>query len=179
MAERANVGSVEALTAFKPSVIKFAEESQAAISATEVSARRTLDWLTRDRGPTLKREIRRLEEELVRARTRMITRTDPLQGNPTPKVDDRLEFDAVRRRLRAAEDQLQHVRRWSRQLERAIEEYLGAVSQFGWFVRGELGKAVGALDQMGNILESYAQIGQRRHARAEPETTPSNEEAIP
>ncbi|MFG0243568.1 MAG: hypothetical protein ACF8R9_12350 [Phycisphaerales bacterium JB054] len=165
MAERANVGSVEALRAFKPAVVKFAEESQAAISASEISARRTLDWLLRERRPTLQREIRRYQEEIVRARTRMISRADPMQDNPLPKVDDRLELDAAKRRLRDAEEKLEHVRRWSRQLERALEEYHGAVSQLGWFVRGELGKAVGALEQMGNILESYAQLGDRRPTR--------------
>jgi len=165
MAERANVGSVEALRAFKPAVVKFAEESQAAISASEISARRTLDWLLRERRPTLQREIRRYQEEIVRSRTRMISRADPMQDNPLPKVDDRLALDAAKRRLRDAEEKLEHVRRWARQLERALEEYHGAVSQLGWFVRGELGKAVGALEQMGNILESYAQLGDRRPTR--------------
>jgi len=169
MAERASVGSVEAMRAFQPSVIKFAETSQAAISSSESSARRTLSWLMHERRPTLVREIRRLQEEMTRSRTRMISRADPMQDNPLPKVDDRLAFDAAKRRLRAAEENLEHVRRWARQLERALEEYRGAVSQLGWFVRGELGKAVGALEQMGNILESYAQIGDRRPTRPEPE----------
>lgn len=164
MSERASVGSVEALRAFKPSVVQFAELTQTALSAAESSATRTLDWLTRDRGPQLRREIQRLQEEMTRSRTRMITRMDPMQDKPQPKVDDKLEFEAARRKLRAAEAQLEEVRRWARQLERAIEEYRGSVAQFGWFVRGELGVAVGALDQMGAILEEYTQIGQRPSA---------------
>ena len=41
-------------------------------------------------------------------------------------------------------------------------EYRGGVAQLGWFVRGELGRAVGALEQMGDALESYMQLGERR-----------------
>ncbi|MCC7390251.1 MAG: hypothetical protein IT431_15965 [Phycisphaerales bacterium] len=168
MAERASVGSVEALGAFKPAVVQFAELTQAALSAAESSATRTLDWLTRDRGPQLRREIQRLQEELTRSRTRMISRMDTMRDNPQPKVDDKLEFEAAKRKLRGAEEKLEEVRRWTRVLERAIEEYRGSVSQFGWFVRGELGVAVGALDQMGAILEEYTQIGRRPGATTEP-----------
>lgn len=164
MAERASVGSVEALRAFKPSVVQFAELTQAALSSAETSATRTLDWLAHERGPGLRREIQRLQENMTRSRTRMISRMDSMQDNPQPKVDDKLEFEAAKRRLRAAEEQLEQVKRWARQLERAIEEYRGSVSQFGWFVRGELGVAVGALDQMGAILEEYTQVGKRRPA---------------
>lgn len=174
MAERVSVGSVEALEAFKPSVVKFAELTQAAISAAESSSRRTLDWLVRERRPTLQREIRRLQEEITRARTKMISRADPMQDNPLPKVDDRLALDAAKRKLRAAEERLELTQRWARQLERAIEEYKGAVSQLGWFVRGELGRAVGALEQMGDILEGYAQIGDRRPKRPVGDREPSD-----
>lgn len=162
MSERASVGSVEALRAFKPAVIKFAELTQAALSTGESIGTRTLDWLTRDRRPQLQREIRRLQEEMTRSRTRMISRMDPMQDTPTPKVDDRLELEAAKRRLRAAEEQLELTRRWARELERGLEEYRGSVSQLGWFVRGELGRAVGALDQMGDALEAYTQLGDRR-----------------
>ncbi|HZW11110.1 MAG TPA: hypothetical protein VFF69_14505 [Phycisphaerales bacterium] len=168
MTERANVGSVEALRAFKPAVIKFAELTQAALSTSESSATRALDWVVRERRPQLQREIRRLQEEMTRSRTRMISRMDPMQDNPSPKVDDRLDFEAAKRRLRDAEAKLEQTRVWARQLERAIEEYRGAVSQLGWFVRGELGRAVGALDQMGDALESYMQLGEGRRATPEP-----------
>lgn len=168
MAERANVGSVEALRAFKPAVIKFAELTQAALSTAETSATRTLDWLVRDRGPSLQREIRRLQEEMTRSRTRMISRMDPMRDNPQPKVDDRLAIEEAKRRLRSAESKLEQTRRWARQLERAIEEYRGGVSQLGWFVRGELGRGVGALEQMGDILDAYSQIGRRPPATASP-----------
>lgn len=162
MAERASVGSVEALAAFKPSVVKFAELTQAALSSVETSATRALDWIVRERRPHLQREIRMLQEEMTRSRTRMISRMDPMQDKPTPKVDDRLAYDAAKRRLRDTEAKLEETRRWARQLERAIEEYRGSVSQLGWFVRGELGRAVGALDQMGDALEAYTQLGERR-----------------
>jgi predicted RNase H-like nuclease (RuvC/YqgF family) len=168
MSERASVGSVEALRAFKPAVIKFAELTQASLSTSEGTATRALDWIVRDRRPQLQREIRRLQEEMTRSRTRMISRMDPGQDNPSPKVDDRLEYEAAKRRLREAEAKLEQTRVWARQLERAIEEYKGAVSQLGWFVRGELGRAVGAIDQMGDALESYIQLGERRHATPEP-----------
>jgi hypothetical protein len=168
MAERASVGSVEALGAFKPAVVQFAELTQAALSAAESSATRTLDWLTRDRGPQLRRDIQRLQEELTRSRTRMISRMDATRDNPQPKVDDKLAFEAAKRKLRGAEEKLEEVKRWARVLERAIEEYRGSVSQLGWFVRGELGVAVGALDQMGAILEEYTQVGRRAGATTEP-----------
>jgi hypothetical protein len=166
MSERASVGSVEALRLFKPAVVRYAESAQAAISSAEASARRTLDWIVRERAPELRREIRRLQEEMVRSRTRMISRMDPGADNPQPKVDDRLDLEAAKRRLREAEETLERCRRWARQLERELEAYRGAVAQLGWFVRGELGVAAGALEQMGDILEQYAQVGRHRPGAA-------------
>ncbi len=178
MAERASVGSVEALRAFKPAVIKFAELTQAALSTAESSATRTLDWIVHDQHPRLKREARQLQEEVTRARTRMISRMDPGQDNPQPKVDDRLAVDAAKRKLRAVEERIEQTRRWARQLQRAVEEYRGSVSQLGWYVRGELGQAVGALDQMSDILDSYAQIGKPSTATP-PETPAATETPTP
>ncbi|MBK7405180.1 MAG: hypothetical protein IPJ41_11250 [Phycisphaerales bacterium] len=177
MAERASVGSVEALRAFKPSVVRFAELTQAAVSSGESIGTRTLDWLTRDRGPQLQREIRRLQEDVTRSRTRMISRMDPMQDNPTPKVDDRIDLEATKRRLREAEQQLEQVKRWARELTRGLEQYRGGVAQLGGFVRGELGRAVGALDQMGDALEAYTQLGER--SVGTPEARPADQGTQP
>jgi len=158
MAERARVGSVEALRSFKPSVVRFAEQTQAALGAAEHRAYRTHAWLVHERRPELERQARRLQEELSRVRSKIASQTNPHDGKPRPKVDDQIEYDRIKRQLQRVEEQRQAARKWARLLEQALEEYKGSVSQLGWFVRSELGRAVGALDQMGDALDAYAQI---------------------
>ena len=104
--DQARVTSVAALAALRPAVVKFAEQAQAAVSATESSASRTLDWLTREQRPHWQREVRRLQEEVVRARTRMVSRMGGGVGPPTARTDDRLDLDRVKRQLANAEEKL-------------------------------------------------------------------------
>ncbi len=182
---KARVGSTEALAAFKPSVIRFAEQSQAALGAAEHAAHRTLAWLVHERKPQLAITIRKLEEERARLRSRIALSTDPNDGKPRPKVDDQLALEQVNRKLRQAQEQLAAIRTHARQLERALEEYKGSVAQLGFFVRHDLANAVGALEAMGDALEAYAQVGTPRQASTQAATPedardePSPEEPSP
>jgi hypothetical protein len=159
MGERAHIGSVEALAELRPAVIRFAESCQQGLMTSEGSVRRAVSWLTGEQLPRWRAEVRRGEEEVTRTHSVMKSRMTGFGGQPQAKVDDVLAWEKAKRRLEEARRKLEATERWSRVLAKASEEYRGAVSPLGWFVRAELGKAVGALDAMGAALEAYEQIG--------------------
>lgn len=170
MSDRARVTSIQALKDFRPSVIQFAEETQAALMATHNGATRVLGWLTREQGPRWTRQVRRAEEEVVRARTRMISRAAGPGGSPQPRTDDRMEFERAKRNLAHARERLDNVRRHARNLQKAIEDYRARVAPIAWFVRADLAQAVGGLDRMTEALEAYTKVAPRPGGASGPDS---------
>ncbi|MEM7628408.1 MAG: hypothetical protein AAF356_03195 [Planctomycetota bacterium] len=158
MTDSARVSSIEALRAFRPALTRFAEESRAAVGASEASARRTLDWLAREQGPAWAREIRRREEEINSLRSEAYRKSAGPGASPRPPADLELRLQKAKRRLSLARQKVDDVRRWGKQLERALEDYRGGVAPLGEFVRGELATASARLDAMGDALDEYAAI---------------------
>lgn len=172
MGESARVSSVEALRAFRPALVKFGEEARTAVGASEAAARRTLDWLAREQGPAWTREIRKREEEINSLRSEAYRKSAGPGASPRPPADLEMRLQKAKRRLSFARQKVDEVRRWGKQLERALEEYRGGVSALGEFVRGELSTACARLDTMGDALEQYAAIDVAREAESKGEDAP-------
>jgi len=159
MGERARVTSVEALEAFRPALTAFAEEAAAAIMTADASAQRALQWIRNDRLPFWKREIRKRQELMVRARSNLESKRPLHPDDAASLVEQQIALDKAKRALADAEHKLAETQRWSRALDQAVEEYRGAIQPLNWFVHADLDKAQGALERMSAALEAYLALG--------------------
>lgn len=153
MSDSARVGNIEALTAFRPALIRFAEDAQAALTSVGSSATMVLETLRRDRIPHWKREIRLRSEEAVRANTKLIQQT--AGDTPRPSVDARKAYEEAKRRVREAEEKHESALRWVRTLEREIEQYRTAIQPLASVVRAGMPAAVARLDLSVAALDAY------------------------
>lgn len=174
MGERARVTSVEALGAFRPALTTFAEEAGAAIMTADAAAQRALQWLRSDRLPFWKREIRKRQELVVRARSNLESKRPLHPDESASVVEQQIALDKARRALAEAEHKLGETQRWTRALEAAVEEYRGAIQPLNWFVRADLAKAQGALERMSAALEAYLAMGGPESGKPSPDVVDLN-----
>ena len=160
MSNAARVDSIDALKAFRVSLIKFAEEADAALSGAESEMQRMLGWLDREQLSFWQLQIRKRQEALGRAQEALRMKKlfpDASGRTPTPVEEEK----AVRRckaALEEAEQKLASVKKYSRVLQREIMNYKGGVQRFATLLGSEVPVAISRLDRMAGLLEQYVAV---------------------
>lgn len=170
MSPAARITDLEALRTFRPALIKFGEESQAAIMSVGSNAAQVLGSLQRERLPHWKREIRIRSEEAVRANTKLIQQT--AGEAPRPSVDARKAYELAKRRVREAEEKHEATRRAIRTLEKEISQYRTAVQNMAGISRASMPAAVGRIDAIMSTLEAYLSTELSPDEAENPATSP-------
>lgn len=153
---------------FRTALVVFAEESEQALASVESDAGRAVEWVERDRKPHWKAELRRREEALTRAKTKLLTKehSNP-RGEAGPSlVDERKAVERARRAVDEAREKLQACQRHSRQLERAVQSFKGRASAMRSVLSVDVPDAVGGLQHMARSLEEYARLMSEQGKRA-------------
>jgi hypothetical protein len=155
----AGVTSLDALSEWYAALVEFRGEAQNALSSLALSLQRAADWLDQQEQ-YWRRQIRVLEEEVSQAKTELMNRqfTDFLGQ----KLDCSVQEENLRRaraRLEFAEDRLGATRRWSKRLPQETRDvYDGPTRHLGFFLDGELPRALAALERQLTALEKYANL---------------------
>lgn len=156
MSEQARVHNTEALRRFRPALIRFAEDANAALISEGAGATKVLEILRRERLPHWKREIRMRSELAVRANTKLIQQTASEVARPS--VDARKAYEAAKRAVKEAEDKHANTQRHIRTLEKEIEQYRTAVQAMATIVRARIPAAVATLDKAIASLDAYTAV---------------------
>ena len=160
MSNSARVDSIDALRQFRVSLIKFAEEANAALGGAESEMQRMMGWLEREQLAHWQLQIRKRQEALGRAQEALRIKKlfpDASGRTPTPVEEEKL----VRRCKAAvveAEQKLANVKKYSRLLQREIMNYKGGVQRFSTLVGSEVPVAISRLDKMAGMLERYVAL---------------------
>lgn len=150
------VASIDVMQRFRPALIKFMEEGAAAITSTDSDAGRTLEWVQREQLPYWKKELRRREELLTRAKGELIRKqAGDGKGAARPAVEEKKAVEKAKRAVEEATEKIQACSRWSRELERHIANYKGQVQGLNTMLSSDLPNAVAVLDRMAAALEAY------------------------
>lgn len=173
MAESARVTSIEALTEFRPALIRFGEEAQAALVSVGSNAAMLVETLRRERLAHWKREIRIRSEEAVRANTKLIQQT--ASESPRPSVDARKAYEAAKRRVKEAEEKYEHTQQSIRALEKEIEQYRTAIQPMASIVRAGMPTAVARIDRSVAALDAYTAAEHRPEEPGKPAQTDGSE----
>lgn len=158
MADRANVHAVEALAGFRPAVVEFIDACRAALTGAEADALRTVSYINENRAPHWKREVRRRQDELNRAKSELIRAQARKQGDERSTFDERKAVDKARRRLEIAEQKLAACKVWVRRLEKEQVKFLGEIQALKQIVNHDMELALANLDRMIGALDAYTRI---------------------
>lgn len=175
MSSPARASNIQALSTFRPALIRFSEDVQRTLTSPGSDAGRVISWMQRERLPYWKREIRVRSEEAVRANTKLVQQTS--SQSPRPSVDARKAYELAKRRVREAEEKYDKTRQSIMKLEKAVKRYRGAVQPMASIARSDMSAAVARLDGYIAALDAYTAAGQNNSA-AQPKDQPGEHNEI-
>ena len=172
MPQLAKVTSIEALDAFKVSLIVYLEKAGRILDEVSEEVVRTRTWLETERLLHWRNQVRKRARELAQADQELLTAR--LGGLP----------EAIQtRRMREAEAGLARVKHWMRNYETEVESHAKAVIQLRHSLGFDMSKAVAFLDGALLTLASYAEsappqpVGSQIAGAAPPAASPQAQTA--
>ncbi|MCE5268623.1 MAG: hypothetical protein LLG00_12125 [Planctomycetaceae bacterium] len=157
MSGPARVTSIEVLPLLAAGVAKFRSDAQSALEDLGIEVRRAQEWIHHDRKEFWKRELQKAYEQLTQARLKLQqARTVRRIGNQEPAcLDEQRAVDRAKHRVDVAQEKVEAVRHWTGKIDRAVDDFLRARSQFSAWLEVELPRGVAALNEMSESLVSY------------------------
>jgi hypothetical protein len=156
MSQSAHVTSIAAIKEFRVALCRFGLDVREALCATELEIRRFHDWLE-DQLKYWRSEIRRREEEVVRAKGELVQRKYA-RADGRGYTEQEKALEEATARLLHAQEKLKKVREWIHTLPQALIEYEGPARQLRGMVEAELTHALAVLDRKTEALEAYVSL---------------------
>jgi hypothetical protein len=181
MADVARVESVDALRALKTALFKFADAANTAIDDADSEVQRTITWLETEQTTYWQGQIRKATEAVTRAKeaVRMKKLFKDATGRPGSAVDEEKALSLAIRRLDAAQEKLQNVRRWMGRLRKEVPGYRGQVQRLATSVQSGIPVAASHLDKLTRSLEAYINLAGPAAEVAAPAEASGGEESRP
>lgn len=176
MAERSHVSSVEAIEAFRASVIVFLAKARPAVEEVSNEVMRTGLWLENDQRDHWVREIRRLNRKLEEAQAELFTAK--LDRMKEGSALQEMAVHRIRRDLREAEDKLAITKKWSREIQNLTQPLLKEVEQLHTFFTTDMVRAIAYLAQVVKTLDAYAGLAPPGAAGAAAKRTDAADAAL-
>ena len=156
MPQTARVTSIEAIDAFKASLIVYLEKARGVLDDVSDDVVRTRIWLQSDRQLHWKNQVRLRTQELAQAEQELLTAR--LSGMPEAIKARQMTVTKARRALREAEERLARAKQWMRQFETQVETRAKVVAQLRHGLVHDMRKAVAFLEGAATSLAAYADI---------------------
>ena len=166
MAERAQVTSVEAIESFRASLIVFLSKVRPTLEEVSDEVMRLQFWLQNDQRRHWENELRQRGLKLEEAKQEMFNVA--LSHLQQATALQRMAVQRAQRAVRDAEEKLDTLKRWERELEDRTAPLVKQVEEFHGFLTVDMGKAVTKLVQIVKALETYAKVGGPGQAGAPP-----------
>jgi hypothetical protein len=156
MPHSAKVTSIEAIDAFKASLIVYIEKARCVLDDVSDDVVRTRSWLQADRQLHWKNQTRQRTRELAQAEQELLTAR--LSGMAEAIKARRMAVNKARIALGQAEDRLARVKQWQHQFETQVESRAKVVMQLRHSLAHDMGKAVAFLEGAAATLAAYADM---------------------
>ena len=156
MPQTAKVTSIEAIDAFKASLIVYLEKAGCVLDDVCDDVVRTRIWLQTDRQLHWKNQTRQRTRQLAQAEQELLTAR--LSGLSEAIKARQMAVNKARLALREAEERLACVKQWLRQFETQVESRAKVVAQFRHSLAHDMRKAVAFLEGAATTLTAYADM---------------------
>lgn len=155
MAARARVTSVEAIDAFRASLILYLEKARPVLEEVTAELRRTLLWIETDRRLYWEREVRRRSRAVEEANQNLFS-ARLSSFRETTAVQQSAVHEA-RRSLAEAEEKLRRLRQWMREFGPRTETLARQINGLDHVLTQDGARAVAWLTETIRRLEAYAE----------------------
>lgn len=154
MTEKAHVGSVEALEAFRAVLILYVSKARPALEEVNSDVSRTRQWLQGDQRMHWEGLLRRRSKELEQAQAALSSaRVSNLRDS---SAAEQMAVARARRGVEEAEGKLKVLKQWNREFDSRVEPLVKQLEKLHTFLAHDLGKAAAYLAQAVQTLSAYA-----------------------
>jgi hypothetical protein len=157
MPQRAQVTSIEAIEAFRASLIVYLAKARALLEGVDDEKQQTKSWIDHDRRTHWEQECRRRGRQLEEAEQELFSaRVSHLRTQSAAQL---LAVERAKQALRQAEGKRDLVKRWSREYDNRVDPLAKQLDQLHTFLTTDLAKAVVYLGNVLKALEAYTAAG--------------------
>lgn len=171
MPERAHVTSVEALEAFRATLVIYLSKARPALEEVSGDILRTRMWLQNDQRMHWETQVRRRTKELEQAQQAVSSaRMSDFRQNIST---EQLAMQRAKRALDEAEAKLKRVKWWNREFDSRVQPMAKQLEKLHTVLSNDMVQAAAYLNEAVNTLAAYAEMGPA------PTTPPSAETVTP
>jgi len=174
MPERAHVTSVEAIEAFRTSLILYVSKARPALEEVSGEVLRTKLWLENDQRVHWEGLFRRRAKALEQAQQALSSaRMSSLQNAGTA---EQMAVHKAKHAVEEAEAKLKQLKYWNREFDGRVEPLVKQLQKLHTFLANDLVHAAAYLTQTVNTLAAYAEVAPP--ADAPPSVPPGGQENV-
>jgi hypothetical protein len=156
MPEAANITSLDALTAFRATMIVYLTKTRPLLEEISSEMVRMRQWLDEDQRRHWEQQFRQRSRKLEEARAELFSAVLSKLQEATSL--QQMAVQRAERAVREAEGKLNMLRKWSRELEPKSSPLIKQAEQLQNYLSGDMPKAIAQLDNFIQVLEAYANI---------------------
>jgi hypothetical protein len=154
MADRAHVTSVDAIEAFRASLIVYVSQARPTLEEVTADVVRARAWLENDQRLHWENQIRRRRKELEEAQQALFSaRISNLRQESSA---EQMAVHRARRALDEADTKLRLVKRWAREFDGRVQPLVKQMEKLHTVLANDMTKAIAFLAQAIGTLTAYA-----------------------
>jgi hypothetical protein len=157
MGQRAKVTSLDAVDDFAAALRSFRHDGTRILESLQLGIHRAVQWIQQDQRQYWKQQLRRSDQKVQEAKL-ALERCLIFRGGDDSRgacIEEKRALERAKRRHQLCRDKLEIVRRWSRDVERAVLEYKAEVGELRQWLETDAARSVGLLDRISRTLQEY------------------------
>jgi len=174
MDRHAKVTSVDALGAFRSSLVVYLTSASNALDEVRDTVRRTRTWLQIDQRAHWEGQLKRLGKQLEQAESELFT--SRLSAMTSHSAARQMAVTRLRRKVRETEEKAKVLKKWIRNYDSLVDPLLKKLERMQFVLTNEMPKAVSFLSQAEQTLDDYTRIAPEGGPAEKSSTSTGSEE---
>ena len=175
MATNAKVTSIDALEAFRASLIVFLNKSHSAVDQVSDEIRRVRSWVQHDQRTHWENEVRRRARDLAQAEQEMLSaRMTKARDNLSAQQQ---AVNKARHSLEEAQAKMRKIKLWVRDFDGTVDPLARGLNSLRGYLDHDMPQAIGYLREVQKIMEDY--LDTRKPAQAPAPASAATLESAP
>ena len=157
MGQRAKVTSLDAVDDFAAALRCFEHDASRILETLQLGIHRAVQWIQQDQRQYWKQQLRRSDQKVQEAKL-ALERCLIFRGGGDQRaacVEEKRALERAKRRHRLCREKIEAVRRWSRDVERAVLEYKAEVGGLRQWIETDAARTQGLLKRISQTLQQY------------------------
>jgi len=154
MSQGARVTSVEALEAFRSTLIVYLSKARPTLEEVSADVMRLKLWLENDQRMYWEGQVKRRQKELERVQAELFSARIAILNQASSA--QQLAYHRARRSHDEAESKLRMVKRWNKEYDSRSQPLLKQMEKLHSFLANDLVKAINHLGEAAQTLHDYA-----------------------